>query len=68
MAHPNACPDPSGPAGPVWANLTAERRRRVVRLLAQLAYDSLFGSPQHSTQETTHASSTPGRQASFRTS
>lgn len=50
ISSANCC----GPLAQVWACLAAERRARVIRLLAQLALNLVAAQPEWSTEELAH--------------
>jgi len=52
---------------PVWANLTSERRARVIRLLTELAHAFLTTPVKHPPKEETCAEPSQARQDSPRT-
>jgi hypothetical protein len=64
MAHPSAS-DGHVPANvPVWANLTIERRTRVIRLLAELAHAIVTTPVKYSSKEAKCADPSQARQDS----
>ncbi len=52
---------------PVWANLTSERRARVIRLLTELAHAFVTKPLKPPSKETKHADPAQARQGSPRT-
>ncbi len=67
MAHPIAPTGQDLPPVSVWADLTAERRTDVLRLLAQLAYAFIMTPLRNSSEEINHAAPFRPRQDSPRT-